>query len=110
MLRRSTREIKALERYSPSLHYLLLTDGGELESFDEAMEVSIKWEQAMDDDMWSLEKNDTWELTEVPAGKKALLNKFKVEPDGTIRFKAQLVFKGYSQRKGIYYTEIFSPL
>ena len=36
VLRRSTRATKSPERYSPSLYYLLLTDGGESESFDEA--------------------------------------------------------------------------
>ena len=78
------------------------------------MEDSIKWEQAMDDEMRSLEKNDTWVLTELPAGKRALLNKWvfriKTEPDGKRRFKARLVVKGYSQRKGIDYAEIFSPV
>ena len=56
----------------------MLTDEGELESFDEALQVedSIKWEQAMDDEMRSLEKNDTWVLTDLPAGKRALLNKW----------------------------------
>ena len=60
MLRISSRTIRAPDRYSPSLHYLLLTDEGEPESFDEALQVedSIKWEQAMDDEMRSLEKND----------------------------------------------------
>ena len=50
----------------------MLTDEGESESFDEAPQVedSIKWEQAMDDEMRSLEKNDTWVLTELPAGKR----------------------------------------
>ena len=76
------------------------------------MEDSIKWEEAMDDEMRSLEKNDTWVLTELPAGKRALLNKWvfriKTEPDGKRRFKARLVVKGYSQRKGINYDEIFS--
>ena len=116
VLRRSSRSIRAPDRYSPSLHYLLLTDEGEPESFDEALQVedSIKWEQAMDDEMRSLEKNDTWVLTELPAGKRALLNKWvfriKTEPDGKRRFKARLVVKGYSQRKGIDYAEIFSPV
>ena len=104
VFRRSSRSIRAPDRYSPSLHYLLLTDEGEPESFDEALQVedSIKWEQAMDDEMRSLEKNDTWVLTELPAGKRALLNKWvfriKSEPDGKRRFKARLVVKGYSQR------------
>ena len=66
----------------------------------------------MDDEIRSLEKKDTWVLTELPAGKRALLNKWvfriKTEPDGKRRFKARLVVKGYSQRKGIDYAEIFS--
>ena len=68
----------------------------------------------MDDEMRSLEKNDTWVLTELPAGKRAVLNRWvfriNTEPDGKRRFKALLVVKGYSQRKGIYYAEIFSPV
>ena len=35
VLRRSSRSIRAPDRYSPSLHYLLLTDEGEPKSFDE---------------------------------------------------------------------------
>ena len=82
----------------------MLTDDGEPESFDEALQVkdSIKLEQAMDDEMRSLEKNNTWVLTELLAGKRVLLNKWvfriKTEPDGKRRFKARLVVKGYSQR------------
>ena len=47
----------------------MLTDEGEPESFDKALQVedSIKWEQAMDYEMRSLEKNDTWVLTELPS-------------------------------------------
>ena len=104
VLRRSSRSIKAPDRYSPSLNYLLLTNEGEPESFDEAL----------DDEIRSLQKNNTWVLTELPAGKRALLNKwvFRImtEPDGKRRFKARLVVKGYSQRKVIDYAEIFSPV
>ena len=36
-VRRSTRLSRPPERYSPSLYYLLLTDSGEPEIYDEAM-------------------------------------------------------------------------
>ncbi|KAE8707982.1 hypothetical protein F3Y22_tig00110365pilonHSYRG00123 [Hibiscus syriacus] len=40
-LRRSSRIPKPTHHYSPSLHYLLLTDNGELECYDEAIKLSI---------------------------------------------------------------------
>ena len=66
----------------------------------------------MKDEMDSLLKNKTWELTTLPEGKKALQNKWvyrvKTEHDGSKRFKARLVVKGFQQKKGIDYFEIFS--
>ena len=49
VLRRSTRPHKPNPRYISSLDYLLLTDSGEPECYDEAMEVSesAKWKVAM---------------------------------------------------------------
>ena len=73
----------------------MLTDEGEPESFDKALQVedSIKWEQAMDDEMKSLEKNDTWVLTELPAGKRALLNKwvFRIKTEPVAKEGSRLV-------------------
>ena len=76
-VRRSSRNIRPPQRYSPILNYLLLTDDGESECYDEALqdENSSKWELAMKDEMDSLLGNQTWELTELPIGKKALHNK-----------------------------------
>ncbi|KAL5805411.1 hypothetical protein ACOSQ4_028144 [Xanthoceras sorbifolium] len=115
-LRRSSRVPKPIQRYSPSLHYLLLTDSGEPECYDEAMQVedSVKWESAMRDEMDSLMSNQTWELAELPPGKKALHNKWvfriKEEHNGNKRYKARMVVKGFQQKEGIDYNEIFSPV
>ena len=66
----------------------------------------------MKDEMNSLLGNQTWELTELTVGKKALHNKWvyriKNEHDGSKRYKARLVVKGFRQKEGIDYTEIFS--
>ncbi|KAE8695714.1 hypothetical protein F3Y22_tig00110694pilonHSYRG00408 [Hibiscus syriacus] len=115
-LRRSSRIPKPTQRYSPSLYYLLLTENGEPECYDEAMQIedSVKWESSMKDEMNLLMSNQTWELAELPPGKKALHNKWiymiKEEHDGSKRYKARLVVKGFQQKEGIDYNEIFSPV
>ena len=75
--RRSSRTSRPPQRYSPALHYILLTDSGEPESFNEAKRHSdsVKLELAMKDEMDSLKSNNTWVLAYLPKGKKALHNK-----------------------------------
>ncbi|RVW16522.1 Retrovirus-related Pol polyprotein from transposon TNT 1-94 [Vitis vinifera] len=88
----------------------------EPECYDEALqdENSSKWELTMKDEMDSLLENQIWELTELPVGKKALHNKWvyriKNEHDGSKRYKARLVVKGFQQKEDIDYTKIFSPV
>ena len=100
-VRRSSRNIRPPQRYSLVLNYLMLTDGGEPECYDEALqdENSSKRELAMKDEMDSLLGNQTWELTELPVRKKALHKKWvyriKNEHDGSKRYKARLVVKGF---------------
>jgi hypothetical protein len=65
--------------------------------------------------MNSLQKNDTYELVELPKGKKAPKNKwvFKLKRDSNgklAKHKARLVVKGFAQKKGIDFNEIFSPV
>ena len=60
-VRRSSRNIKPPHRYSPTLNYLLLTNGGEPACYDEALqdENSSKWELGVKDVMDSLLGNQT---------------------------------------------------
>ena len=73
-LRRSSRIPKPNPRYLSSLDYLLLTDSGESEYYEEAMQVSEsqQWEHAMQEEMDFLLTNVTWELAQLPAQKKSL--------------------------------------
>ncbi|KAC9553688.1 hypothetical protein E3N88_45637 [Mikania micrantha] len=64
-------------------------------------------------EMNSLYENNTFELVKLPKGKRALKNKwvYKLktqEHTSRPRYKARLVVKGFSQRKGIDFDEIFS--
>ncbi|KAF5797362.1 putative RNA-directed DNA polymerase [Helianthus annuus] len=114
--RRSSRATRPPNRYSPSVNYILLTENGEPQCYSEAMGLkdSLQWELAMKDEMKSLEKNKTWHLIKLPPGKKALQNKWvfrvKDEHDGAKRYKARLVVKGFQQKEGIDFNEIFSPV
>ena len=58
-VRKSTRLSRLPERFSPSMYYLLMTDSGEPECFEEAIQVETrkKWEQGMDEEMESLVRN-----------------------------------------------------
>ncbi|WJZ86739.1 hypothetical protein VitviT2T_006171 [Vitis vinifera] len=74
-----------------------------------------RWKAAMNEEMKSLQNNETWELVECPPGKKLVgcrwIYTVKYKVDGSIeRFKARLVAKGYTQTYGIDYTKTFAPV
>lgn len=83
-------------------------------SYEEAA-VDAKWKEAMDLEMKSIEKNNTWYLTELPAGAKKIglkwVYKTKLNEKGEVeRHKARLVAKGYAQEYGIDYAEVYAPV
>ena len=62
----------------------------------------------------SLIQRQTWELTTLPTGRKAIRCKWvfrkKYQADGTVaRYKARLCEKGFSQQHGIDFNETFGP-
>ena len=73
------------------------------------------WKAAADSEYESLMENETWELVELPSGRKPIGCKwvFKVKhgSDGKLEcFKGRLVAKGYAQKYGVDYDETISPV
>lgn len=73
------------------------------------------WETAIQEELDALKKNNTWTLTELPKGRRAISCKwvFRMKPENgreMFRYKARLVAKGYCQRYGFDYTETYSPV
>ncbi|GAA0183917.1 hypothetical protein LIER_31249 [Lithospermum erythrorhizon] len=115
-VRTSSRNGVPSTRY-PANEYILLSDGGKSLYYHEAMEREDKnkWIQAMQEEMTSLYKNNTYSLGKRVPGKKVLKNKWvyklKFEERKTEhRYKARLVVKGFEQKYEVDYDEIFSPV
>lgn len=91
-----------------------MTDGGESKCYNEELKVDArtKWDHAMDEEMNTLIINQKWDLVPLLIGKNALDNKWvyrlKEEHDGSMRYKAMLVVKGYQQRNGVDYSKLLS--
>ena len=69
----------------------------------------------MDDEIDSIERNNTWELCDLPNGHNTIgvkwVFKTKLKRNGEVdKYKACLVAKGYKQQHGVDYTKVFSPV
>ncbi|KAM0052455.1 putative RNA-directed DNA polymerase [Helianthus debilis subsp. tardiflorus] len=83
-------------------------------SYNEASK-DPKWVEAMNLEMEALMRNNTWELVDLPSGRKPIgckwVYKIKYRSNGEIeRYKARLVAKGYNQQERIDFGETFSPV
>src|SRR3954468_13076229 len=86
------------------------------QTFEDAMLYTDldNWLKAMKDKIDQLEKLGTYQLEDLPMGRQAVGNKWvyntKINPDGTIRHKAQLIAQGFSQWPGLDYFDTYSPV
>lgn len=74
-----------------------------------------KWIAAMKEEIKSLNSLNSWEKTTLPESRKAIgckwVFKIKTDENGNVeRYKARLVAQGFSQKYGIDYDQIFSPV
>ncbi|CAI7790660.1 unnamed protein product [Closterium sp. NIES-53] len=90
---------------------------GEPATLKEALESgdAEEWKKAMESELKSIEENSTWELVELPEGRKAITSKWlfkiKSDADGNIEhYKSRLVAKGYQQKEKVDYKELFAPV
>ncbi|KAE8681124.1 hypothetical protein F3Y22_tig00111342pilonHSYRG00188 [Hibiscus syriacus] len=111
---RSLRDLYEVTERQDNLTLFCLFADCEPVSFQEAVQEK-KCRDAMDEEIKAIEKNDTWELTSLPKGHKAIgvkwVYKTKQNAKGEIeRHKARLVAKGYSQKAEIDYDEVCAPV
>ena len=76
---------------------------------------SEKWRAVAQAEYDSLFEHDTWELCELPVGKKIIGSKWvlkvKYKENGEVdRYKCRLVAQGFTQAPGIDYNETFAPV
>lgn len=77
---------------------------------------SDKWIIAMEKEMEALQQNNTWRLSKLPPGKRAIKSKWVFKSKDEIpgvedaRYKARLVGKGFSQIPSVDFTDIYSQV
>jgi hypothetical protein len=83
-------------------------------TFAEA-EQDAAWQAAMQEEIDSVQRNQTWELADLPQGHRAITLKWvyklkRNEVVDIVKHKARLVARGFVQQEGIDFDEVFAPV
>ena len=108
----SDYEVTGIDDFDdPLMHFALFSDCDPT-NFEAAVKEK-KWQKAMDEEIAAVERNNTWELTELPKGQKKIgvkwVYKTKLKENGKVdKYKARLVAKDYKKEFGVDYKEMFA--
>ena len=96
LLRRSDRIPAPPIRYDwedDQVSFALVIEAGDPSSYKEAIDADDidKWAIAMEQEMMSLEKNQTWDLMNLPKGSKAIGCRWVFRKKDNEQFKTRLV-------------------
>nr|KAJ0208302.1 hypothetical protein LSAT_V11C500255750 [Lactuca sativa] len=100
--------------YDQTEQLMMVHDEEEPTSYTDAKKRK-EWVNALKVELASIEKNNTWRLVDLPKDRKPIglkwVFKVKRDPHGKIlKHKARIVAKGYVQKQGIDYEEVFAPV
>lgn len=112
-----------VENFKDEMYYALLADiNQDPISYKQAMQTNemMSWKEAIDSELRSMSKNEVWEIVPRPKlttdGRKANIIdsrwvfKRKTEKDGSIKFKARLVIRGFKDKNIYELKETYAPV
>ena len=112
----SKRQIK-LPTHLKNYHLYCAINEDEPITYEDAIKDknSKNWIKAMNEEMETLYKNNTWDLVNLPDNKSTIDNRWiyktKHDENGKLyKYRARLVVRGFTQRYGVNYFETFSPV
>ena len=108
------RSLRDLYDSTNEVHLVCLLADAENINFEKTVR-DKKWQTAMDEEIKTIHRNNTWEVSELPEGSQPIgvkwVFKKKMNAQGKIEwYKAWLVVKRYKQKVGIDYDEVFAPV
>ncbi|GKU98653.1 hypothetical protein SLEP1_g11627 [Rubroshorea leprosula] len=109
---REARKVKSLVELYEQTQRCQMAHVEEPSCFEEATQ-NRKWCKAMDEEIKALERNQTWELVDLPKDNKVVslkwVYKTKYNSDGSIhKHKVRFVARGYMQQEGVDFDETFA--